>query len=82
MENLNSWHLPFDARLGTDITTKLILSNKTVINTVVQNLLGSSIPNNTYTTSSAEWADGKRSDLLYNEPQRSTGVHESVSRPI
>ncbi|CEP09835.1 hypothetical protein, partial, partial [Parasitella parasitica] len=61
----NSWHLPFDARLGTDITTKLILSNKTVINTVVQNLLGSSIPNNTYTTSSAEWADGKRSDLLY-----------------
>jgi hypothetical protein len=40
MENLNNWHLPFDARPGTDITTKLILSNKTVINTVVQNLLG------------------------------------------
>ncbi|CEP10149.1 hypothetical protein [Parasitella parasitica] len=52
MEGLNNWYLPLEVRPETDITTKLILSNKTVTNTVVYYLL-------------AEWADGKRSDVFY-----------------
>ncbi|KAI8637001.1 hypothetical protein BD408DRAFT_354547 [Parasitella parasitica] len=52
-------------RCGTDFTAKLTLNNKTIINIIVHQLLGSDIPNNAYISGSTEWADGKRSDALY-----------------
>ncbi|PHZ17102.1 uncharacterized protein RHIMIDRAFT_309933 [Rhizopus microsporus ATCC 52813] len=64
-EDINNLYLPFEMRPGTDLTSKLILNNKTVINIIVHHLLGINIPNNAYLSGSTEWADGKRSDALY-----------------
>ncbi|PHZ14146.1 uncharacterized protein RHIMIDRAFT_290877 [Rhizopus microsporus ATCC 52813] len=64
-EDINNLYLPFEMRPGTDLTSKLIPNNKTVINIIVHHLLGINIPNNAYLSGSTEWADGKRSDALY-----------------
>ncbi|KAG1442953.1 hypothetical protein G6F56_010852 [Rhizopus delemar] len=64
-EDIGSWYLPFEMRCGTDLTTKVTLNNKTIINIIVNELLGSDVPNNTYISASTEWSDGTRSDAIY-----------------
>ncbi|KAI9355170.1 hypothetical protein BD770DRAFT_444698 [Pilaira anomala] len=64
-EDIGSWYLPFEMRCGTDLTAKVTLSNETIINIIVHQLLGSDIPNNAYISGSTEWSDGTRSDAIY-----------------
>lgn len=72
-EDIDSWYLPFEMRCGTDLIAKLTLNNKTIINMIVHQLLGSDISNNAYISGSTEWADDKRSDAIYIPRNEVTG---------
>ncbi|KAG2229744.1 hypothetical protein INT48_000036 [Thamnidium elegans] len=43
----------------------MLSNNPTVVNLVVQSLLGTDIPANSYVITSNEWTDGTRSDVVY-----------------
>ncbi|KAI9273664.1 hypothetical protein BY458DRAFT_489322 [Sporodiniella umbellata] len=64
-EDIGSWYLPFERRCGTDLTTKVTLNNKTIINIIVHELLGSDVPNSIYIPGSTEWPDDTRSGAIY-----------------
>jgi hypothetical protein len=42
-EDENNFYLPFEMRPGTDLTSKLVLNNKTVMNIIVHHLLGNCV---------------------------------------
>ncbi|KAI8070241.1 hypothetical protein BDF21DRAFT_495846 [Thamnidium elegans] len=50
---------------GSDLMSKVLFNGPTVVNLVVQSLLGTDIPANSYAVTSNEWADGTRSDVVY-----------------
>ncbi|KAI8083767.1 hypothetical protein BDF21DRAFT_492670 [Thamnidium elegans] len=50
---------------GSDLMSKMLFTDPTVVNLVVQSLLGTDIPANSYVVTSNEWADDTRSDVVY-----------------
>ncbi|KAI8083740.1 hypothetical protein BDF21DRAFT_492648 [Thamnidium elegans] len=50
---------------GSDLMSKMLFNDPTVVNLVVQSLLGTGIPANSYAVTSNEWADDTRSDVVY-----------------
>ncbi|KAI9270867.1 hypothetical protein BY458DRAFT_510006 [Sporodiniella umbellata] len=64
-EDTNSFTLPWNWKPGSDLMSKLLFSDPTVVNLVVQSLLGTDIPADSYAVASNEWADGTRSDIVY-----------------
>ncbi|KAG1277496.1 hypothetical protein G6F66_012278 [Rhizopus arrhizus] len=59
-DDVNNLYLHLELRPGTDITSKLIMNDKTV-----SIFVGSNITNNLYHSASTEWSDGTKSDVLY-----------------
>ncbi|CAO0793162.1 unnamed protein product [Mucor circinelloides] len=64
--------LPLKWKPGEDCMSKLLLSDPKIINLVVQSLVDTSIPDNSYTTAQTEWTDGSRSDVVYASPIKTT----------
>ncbi|KAG0808039.1 hypothetical protein G6F25_010093 [Rhizopus arrhizus] len=78
-EDTNSITLPWNWKPGSDSMSKLLFNDPTVVNLVVQSLLGSTdIPANSYTVASNEWADGTRSDVVYAAESKSTKTQPPI----
>ncbi|KAG2235193.1 hypothetical protein INT48_003537 [Thamnidium elegans] len=57
--------LPLKLKPGTDLSSKLLLNDTSIINLIVKSLLEEHTPSNLYYSAQTEWADGSKSDVLY-----------------
>ncbi|GAA5796666.1 hypothetical protein HPULCUR_002040 [Helicostylum pulchrum] len=64
-QDLENICIPFESRPGTDITSKLLLNNQTVMDLVINSLLDMNPPDNQYFSDQTEWTGRSKSDVLY-----------------
>ncbi|CEP13989.1 hypothetical protein [Parasitella parasitica] len=63
-EDSERFKLPLKWKPGTDLMSKMLLSDPEIMRIVIQSLLGEDVPPDSYSVAPTEWADGSRSDMV------------------
>ncbi|CEP10968.1 hypothetical protein [Parasitella parasitica] len=64
-EDSERFKLPLKWKPGTDLMSKMMLSDSEIMRIVIQSLLGEDVPPDCYSVAPTDWADGSRSDMVY-----------------